>query len=58
MKWFAWYPVCLKDGSYVWLKRVCREWNWELNSWGDSSGYSGTDGGWEYFTNIEKETNE
>lgn len=48
MKWFAWYPVKLVDGKYAWLKVVKRQWNENLNSWADISGYSGYDGGWKY----------
>lgn len=47
-QWYAWFPVRLVSGSLAWLRPVRRRWNWKLNHWGDSSGYSGTDGGWEY----------
>lgn len=46
--WFAWHPVQLRNGKYAWLRTVCRRWNNDLNPWADISGYSGTDGGWEY----------
>lgn len=48
-KWFAWFPVETLGNRWVWLKPIERRWNWDLNWWGDGgSGYSGTDGGWEY----------
>jgi hypothetical protein len=48
-KWFAWYPIETLGHHWAWLKVVERRWNWDLNYWGDAgSGYSGTDGGWEY----------
>lgn len=46
--WFAWFPVQLVSGEYAWLRTVKRSWNNDLNYWGDFSGHSGTDGGWEY----------
>ncbi len=48
MKWFAWYPVKTVDGKFKWLTTVNRKWNNDLNQW-FHDGYSGTDGGWEYF---------
>lgn len=44
---FAFLPKQTPTG-WVWLRRVRRRWNWDLNHWIDSSGYSGCDGGWEY----------
>lgn len=46
--WFAWHPVRLMDGRLAWLCEVQRRWNENLNPWCDASGWSGTDGGWEY----------
>lgn len=46
-EWFAWFPV-IASGQLVWLRKVERAWNNELNHWCDSYGYSGTDGGWVY----------
>lgn len=47
-EWFAWYPVHSDSKGWLWLCAVIRQWDDSLNSWGDSSGYSGTDGGWKY----------
>lgn len=48
-KWFAWCPVETLGYQWVWLKTVERRWNWDLNGWCDAgTGYSGSDGGWEY----------
>lgn len=46
--WFAWFPVRTLSGRLAWLREVERKWDWGLNSWGDSSGHSGTDGGYVY----------
>lgn len=46
-KWFAWYPVRIQNKWY-WMSYVQRSWNEDLNHWCDSSGWSGSDGGWEY----------
>ena len=46
--WFAWYPVKLTNGNIAWLKPVNRQWDWNLNPWCDSTGWSGTDGGYSY----------
>jgi len=46
--WFAWFPVRTLEGTWVWMCTVKREWDWELNPWGDIRGHSGTDGGWRY----------
>lgn len=48
MKCFAWFPVKTVDGKFKWLTLVNRKWNNDLNSWG-YDGYSGSDGGWEYY---------
>jgi hypothetical protein len=45
---FAFLPVITLSGRIVWLCKVERRFNQSLNSWGDGSGYSGTDGGYEY----------
>lgn len=48
-KWFAWFPVETIGHHWAWMKFVERRWNWEMNYWCDAgSGYSGSDGGWEY----------
>jgi len=47
--WFAWFPVRTKCGKVAWLRFVARRWNFDMNTWCDASGYSGADGGWEYF---------
>ena len=47
--WFAWFPVKTVNWGWVWLRTVRREWNEYLNPWADASGYSGYDGGWEYY---------
>ena len=46
--WFAWHPVRTIGGRLVWLRRIERAWDKDLNWWGDASGYAGTDGGWSY----------
>jgi hypothetical protein len=45
--WFAWHPVKTVGGRRVWLRRVDRAWNLELDHWA-YDGYSGFDGGWSY----------
>ena len=47
-EWFAWYPVETVDGKIKWLTTVNRKWNNGLNLW-CCDGYSGYDGGWEYY---------
>ncbi|UZS00856.1 hypothetical protein [Pseudomonas phage vB_PsaM_M1] len=48
--WFAWHPIRTVDSGIVWLSVVRRQWDESLNPWADSSGYSGTDGGWLYYS--------
>ncbi len=48
MNWFAWYPVKTVAQKWTWFTTVNRIWNNDLNTWCDD-GYSGTDGGWEYY---------
>jgi hypothetical protein len=45
---FALSPVFTLSGRFVWLRQVERRYNGSLNNWCDRSGYSGTDGGYEY----------
>lgn len=45
--WFAWRPVRTNSGV-AWLSMIERRWNNDLSPWGDTSGYSGTDGRFEY----------
>jgi hypothetical protein len=52
--WWAWRPVKTSTGVWAWCEDVRRRWNFDLNPW-VHSGYSGTDGGWEYelFNDVE-----
>lgn len=46
--WFAWYPVNIK-GRLVWLRRVHRRWNPNINfNIIDPYDPGDYDGGWEY----------
>lgn len=46
--WFAWHPVDVLEGGVIWLERVDRRWNWEINYSLDMTGYGDYNGGWEY----------
>ena len=54
LDWFAWHPITTMSGRTVWLVKVQRRWSENVNPWCDSSGYSGTDGGYEYRLPLAK----
>jgi len=45
---FVLFPKDTVDNELVFMQKVYRRWNVELGGFCDSSGYSGSDGGWEY----------
>lgn len=52
VQWYAWYPITTIDNVTVWLENVERRWNPEGGISLDASGYSFSDGEWEYRINA------
>jgi hypothetical protein len=47
-KVFVIFPRETINNELVFLQDVYRKWNYEKNSFADSSGYGGYSGGWDY----------